>query len=202
MRYLTVSQTAELLQLSVPTVKRYIYDGKLRSTKLPGGQHRIPEDEVARLLSVSQSEPGAEAFAATPDATPEERLAVLERWVTELEAEVERLSAGLAVISGYCSLAREGHEEKAESAPAQPHSRIQVLGPGCKRCNALYELTIRVLREQGHDDIVVEQTKDLDEIAAFGPVLTPGLVIDDELVLSGRVPSEQSLKDLLARHLS
>jgi excisionase family DNA binding protein len=47
MDYLTVSEAADVLQLSVPTIKRYIYEGKLKSTKLPGGQHRIARSETA-----------------------------------------------------------------------------------------------------------------------------------------------------------
>jgi small redox-active disulfide protein 2 len=189
------------LHLSVPTIKRYIYDGKLKSTKLPGGQHRIAESEIERLLSPEASEPEAGPAERPAEATAEERLAVLERWVTELEADLERVSAGLAVISRYCSgvCFREKAEGEAP-APSAEH-QVLVLGPGCKRCDALYELTARLLREEGYANAAVERTKDLDEIASFGPVLTPGLVIDGQLVLSGRVPSEGTLRKLLARHL-
>lgn len=198
MRYLTIGQAAERLQLSVPTIKRYIYDGALRSTKLPGGQHRIPESEIERLLAPEQEE-GMPA-SSPADATPEQRLAVLERWATELEAEVERLSGALAVMSRYCASVSEG-EEDPSLPPPQPRDSIQVLGPGCKRCHALHELTVRVVAEMGRDDVEVEHVTALSEIVAFGPVVTPGLVINGELVLSGSVPSKADLRDLLARHL-
>ncbi len=199
MRYLTVSQAAERLQLSVPTVKRYIYDGRLSSTKLPGGQHRIPESEIRRLLSPE----GPEAHTApptAPDATTDERLAVVERWVTELEAEVERLSAGLAVVSRYCSLVTESEEEQ-HMAESTPGARVQVLGPGCRRCDALHELVVRVLRDLDRTDVAVEHVTELNRIVVFGPVVTPALVIDGELVLSGRVPDESDLRELLGGHL-
>jgi len=202
LRHLTVSEAAEALQLSVPTIKRYIYSGKLRSTKLPGGQHRIPESEIERLLSPDAPQPDGPAADDAAEATPEERLLVLERWVTELEAEVERLSAGLAVVSRYCARSREGGEPGRDPSAPTPEHEVLVLGPGCKRCDALYELTARVLRDEGYDDVPVERATDLDEIAAFGPVLTPGLVVDGQLVLSGRVPSEATLRNLLVRHFA
>jgi len=194
-RYLTISQAAERLQLSVPTIKRYIYGGALASTKLPGGQHRIPEGEVERLLTASDAvaPPAAEA-------TAEERLAVLERWATELEAEVERLSGALAVLSRYCA-GIAGSEEELQMPRREPRASIQVLGPGCKRCHALHELVLQVVDAMGLDAVDVRHVTDLGEIIAFGPVVTPGLVINGELVLSGSVPSETELRELLAGHL-
>ena len=145
MRHLTVSEAADALQLSVPTIKRYIYDGKLKSTKLPGGQHRIAESEIERLLSPDASEPEAGPADGAAEATPEERLAVLERWATELEADVERLSGALAVLSRYCSRVAEAEPEEHETRGPLPQHEVLVLGPGCKRCVTLYELTARLV---------------------------------------------------------
>ncbi|MGD9495214.1 MAG: MTH895/ArsE family thioredoxin-like protein [Armatimonadota bacterium] len=200
MRYLTISQVAERLQLSVPTVKRYIYDGKLSSTKLPGGQHRVPESEVERLLAPDEAQVGATPSSAA-EAEPERRIEVLERWVTELEAETERLSAALEVVSRYCAAAA-GSETVPQAAPEEPRVSIQVLGPGCQRCRALHELTVGALDELGATDVAVEHVTDLNRIVAFGPVLTPALAINGVLVLSGRVPDEAELRELLAGHLS
>jgi len=191
--YLTVSQAAERLQLSVPTIKRYIYDGRLQSVKLPGGQHRIPESEIERLLSPD--------LVAEEEASAEQRVEVLERWLTELQADVERLSAALTVMSRYCSRVTERDLEGTEMAQAPPEARIQVLGPGCRRCNELHELTVAVLGEMGRADVTVEHTRDLDAIAAFGPVMTPGLVINEALVLAGGVPAREDLRELLEGHL-
>lgn len=190
MEYLTVSQAAERLQLSVPTIKRYIYDGRLESTKLPGGQHRIRESEIDRLLAPDGVDQPA-------DPTEEKRIEVLERWVTELEAEIERLSGALDVMSRYCggSVADEAAPETAATA------RVQVLGPGCRRCEALHELAGKVLREMGETDVALEHVTDLERIVAWGPVVTPALVINGEMVLTGRVPNEDDLRALLSEHL-
>ena len=40
---------AKLLGISYPTIKQWIYDGKIASVKTPGGHHRIPQEEVERL---------------------------------------------------------------------------------------------------------------------------------------------------------
>lgn len=40
---------ADLIGVSYPTIKQWIYDGKIRSVKTPGGHHRIPLSEVQRI---------------------------------------------------------------------------------------------------------------------------------------------------------
>ena len=40
---------AKLLGISYPTIKQWIYDGKIASVKTPGGHHRIPREEIERL---------------------------------------------------------------------------------------------------------------------------------------------------------
>lgn len=44
-----LQDAAELLNVSYPTIKQWIYKGKVRSVKTPGGHHRIPRSEVERL---------------------------------------------------------------------------------------------------------------------------------------------------------
>lgn len=203
MRYLTAVEAASLLEVSVPTLKRYIYEGKIASTKLPGGQHRIPESEIIRLLTPQASpttHPSRDGSSATTDA----RVATLETWVTDLEAEVERLSAALEVLARHCLRVRAQQDQKGVPPVSEPEGKtheVAVLGPGCRRCDALYEATMRVVSGLSRDDVRVARVKDLDEIAAFGPVLTPALVVDGALVLSGRVPRDRALADLLRRHV-
>lgn len=197
MRVYTISEAAAALHLSVPTVKRYIYEGRLKSTKLPGGHHRIAESEITRLLAgEDQAPPSSDGESA------EARVAVLEAWVTELQADVERLGAALEVLSRYCGRAFAGLPEEGEPETAGATHSVLILGPGCRRCRSLYELTRALLETGGYTGVSLQQVQDLDEIAAFGPVLTPALVIDDQLVLSGHVPAEASLKSLLHQHLA
>lgn len=50
MDLLKLHEAAETLGVSFPTIKQWIYKGKLRSVKTAGGHHRIPQDEIDRLL--------------------------------------------------------------------------------------------------------------------------------------------------------
>src|SRR5882672_8928215 len=49
-----LQDAAELLNVSYPTIKQWIYKGKIRSVKTPGGHHRIPRSEVERLSGARQ----------------------------------------------------------------------------------------------------------------------------------------------------
>jgi len=204
MRHLTIAEAAEALQLSVPTIKRYIYDGKLRSTKLPGGQHRIPETEVDRLLTGDETVAPNAPSAPAPATEVDERVAVLERWVTELEAEVERLGGALEVMARFLS----SPTAPTASAPDQPRQtadepcRIAVLGPGCRRCKSLYERVHRIVRAIGGRPATVEMVSDIDDIVAYGPLLTPAMTVEDTVVLAGRVPSEAALRKILEPYLT
>lgn len=56
MDYLKPKDAAEMLGISYPTIKQWIYSGKIKSVKTPGGHHRIPASEIERL---SGSKPDA-----------------------------------------------------------------------------------------------------------------------------------------------
>ena len=46
----TPREAAQVLGVSYPSLKQWIYSGKLKSVQTPGGHHRIPESEIDRLL--------------------------------------------------------------------------------------------------------------------------------------------------------
>ena len=43
-------EAARILGISYPTLKQWIYRGKIRTVKTPGGHHRVPESEIDRLI--------------------------------------------------------------------------------------------------------------------------------------------------------
>ena len=51
MSLLKLKEAAERIGVSYPTIKQWIYNGKIRSTKTVGGHHRIPHEEVKRILN-------------------------------------------------------------------------------------------------------------------------------------------------------
>ena len=49
-RLLAPREAANILGISYPTLKQWIYRGKLTTVKTPGGHHRVPESEIDRLI--------------------------------------------------------------------------------------------------------------------------------------------------------
>ena len=54
MDLLKLPEAAELLNISYPTIKQWIYKGRIRSVQGPGGHHRIPRSEIDRLTQVRE----------------------------------------------------------------------------------------------------------------------------------------------------
>lgn len=79
-------------------------------------------------------------------------------------------------------------------------STIMVLGPGCANCTKLAALVDEALADLGRAD-PVEKVTDYAEMARLGVMSTPALAIDGEIVLAGRVPSREALRDTLAARL-
>jgi small redox-active disulfide protein 2 len=74
---------------------------------------------------------------------------------------------------------------------------IKVLGPGCANCKNLEKATREAVDALGLD-ATIEKVTDYADIAAYGVMSTPGLVVDDKVVLSGRVPTAAQVRALLA----
>lgn len=73
---------------------------------------------------------------------------------------------------------------------------IKVLGPGCRNCETLEQRTREALTGLGREAPIGKVT-DAVEIVGYGVLSTPGLVVDGEVVVSGRVPSVAELTELL-----
>jgi small redox-active disulfide protein 2 len=75
---------------------------------------------------------------------------------------------------------------------------IKVLGPGCAKCKTLDKLTREVVEKNGISANITK-VEDIMEIMRYGVMSTPALVVDEKVVLKGRVPSADELKQLLTR---
>lgn len=73
---------------------------------------------------------------------------------------------------------------------------IKVLGPGCANCKTLEKL-VREVVAQNNIDATIEKIEDITEIMKYNILTMPALIIDGEIVLKGRVPSRDELKELL-----
>jgi small redox-active disulfide protein 2 len=74
---------------------------------------------------------------------------------------------------------------------------IKILGPGCTNCKNLERATREALAQLGLD-ATVEKVEDYPTILGYGVMSTPGLVVDDKVLVSGRVPKPAEIKQLLA----
>jgi small redox-active disulfide protein 2 len=77
---------------------------------------------------------------------------------------------------------------------------IKILGMGCARCRMLEQMTRNVAAELDID-ADISKVEELEEIMVYGIMNTPGLVLDGKVVFSGRVPSYEELKRILADNL-
>ena len=75
--------------------------------------------------------------------------------------------------------------------------KLLILGSGCARCNALMIATEEAARALGVK-YELEKVTDLKQIMAFGVILTPALVVDGKVKVSGKVPSVDEIKTVLA----
>lgn len=76
--------------------------------------------------------------------------------------------------------------------------QIKILGPGCANCTNLEKEARAAVAALGIE-ATIEKVTDFAEIAGYGVMRTPGLVVDEQVVLSGRVPKAAEIQQLLAR---
>ncbi|RME91880.1 MAG: thioredoxin family protein [Verrucomicrobia bacterium] len=80
-------------------------------------------------------------------------------------------------------------------------TQLLVLGTGCAKCNALMQFAEQAARELGLD-YEIRKVTDLNQIAALGVMMTPALVVDGEVKVTGKVPSVAELKAMLSKNQS
>jgi small redox-active disulfide protein 2 len=73
---------------------------------------------------------------------------------------------------------------------------VKILGPGCRNCKNLERATREALDQLGWD-ATVEKVEDYAAIVGYGVMSTPGLVVDEKVLVSGRVPRSEEIKQLL-----
>ena len=77
---------------------------------------------------------------------------------------------------------------------------IKTLGPGCANCQKLEKMVREVVKELAID-ASIEEVKDIKKIMSYPILATPGLVINEELVCSGRVPNKAEVTQLIINAL-
>ena len=75
--------------------------------------------------------------------------------------------------------------------------KLQILGTGCPKCKKLAENAEAAAKALGIEYALEKVTK-LDEIMSFGVMFTPALVVDGVVKVSGKVPSPDEIRKMLA----
>ena len=74
--------------------------------------------------------------------------------------------------------------------------KIQILGPGCPKCKKMAENAEAAARELGID-FEMEKVTDIKAIMGFGVMMTPALVVDGKVKVSGKLPDVDEIKKIL-----
>jgi small redox-active disulfide protein 2 len=76
-------------------------------------------------------------------------------------------------------------------------TNLKILGTGCPKCSKLAEHAEIAARELGLEFDLIKVT-DIQAILGFGVMMTPALVVDDVVKCSGKLPSVEEIKKMLA----
>ncbi len=76
---------------------------------------------------------------------------------------------------------------------------IKILGTGCANCKTL-EKSVNIAVEELKIQAKVEKVEDIQKIMSYGIMRTPGLVINEKVILSGRLPSVIEIKELIVKN--
>ncbi len=74
--------------------------------------------------------------------------------------------------------------------------KVKILGTGCAKCLKLEENTREALKELGLD-YSLEKVTDINDIMNYGIMMTPGLVLDEKVISSGKLLNKAQIMDLL-----
>lgn len=74
---------------------------------------------------------------------------------------------------------------------------IKILGSGCRNCVTLEQRTRQALADLGRDGDTITKVTDFVDIASYGVMSTPALVIDEQVVSAGKMPSVSQLVTML-----
>ena len=90
-----------------------------------------------------------------------------------------------------------GAEKKTENVTSEA-SGVKVLGSGCAKCNQLEAATKEALAQMGMDT-AIEHVTDFAQIAVWGVMTTPALVVDGKLLSYGKVLKKDQVLELLKK---
>lgn len=95
--------------------------------------------------------------------------------------------------SSCCCGGKCDAETMAQAEASKAAASIKVLGGGCAKCNELEAATVAALEELGMNT-AIDHVTDFAQIAAYGVMTTPALVVDGKVVSYGKVLKKDEAK--------
>lgn len=102
-------------------------------------------------------------------------------------------------VKGCCCGGGCNAEAMAQAEAAKAKAGVKVLGSGCAKCDALEAATRDALTELGMDT-TIEHITDFTQIAAYGVMTTPALVVDGKVVSYGKVLKKEEVILIIKRY--
>jgi small redox-active disulfide protein 2 len=79
---------------------------------------------------------------------------------------------------------------------------IEVLGPGCRRCEQLYENTVSAVSQlEPSANVTIKKVSDMNYFVKMGVFVTPGLIIDGKVVSTGKLLTPEEILDLIKENI-
>lgn len=103
-------------------------------------------------------------------------------------------AASSCCCGGNCDSESMAKAERAKAAG----SGVKVLGGGCAKCNRLEAAAKEALRQLGMDT-TIDHVTDFSQIAAYGVMTTPALVVDGKVVSYGKVLKTEEVVKILQK---
>lgn len=110
------------------------------------------------------------------------------------KAAEEKATCSHGCCGGNCNAQTMAEAEKAKG----DGSSVKVLGSGCAKCNQLEAAAKEALIELGMD-ATIDHVTDFTQIAAYGVMTTPALVVDGKVVSFGKVLKKEEVKAILSK---
>ena len=89
-------------------------------------------------------------------------------------------------------------ETMAQAEALKSDAGVKVLGNGCSKCNALEDAVRAALTELGMDT-AIDHVTDFSQIASYGVMTTPALVVDGKVVSYGKVLKKDEAKAIIQK---
>lgn len=76
---------------------------------------------------------------------------------------------------------------------------IKILGAGCDKCDKSYNNALKAVKELGVD-VKVEKVEDLVTMMQYGILTTPGIVVDEKVLSTGKIPTVNDFKNIISNN--